>query len=218
MCPSFAIHSVAFLHQLVSQWSVALIPKIHIQETPIISKTQGGKKHSNPGALVSITAHHLWTPPPPFYFLNLLMPSPYTDPFKRHSSPPKPLILIPRWINCSFCPWPQPFVAIRPDFLGGADLICQYQSYYTASFCSKHWAQSPFRPADGARKHTARDLSSSQISYYTAHQQWAPFSDAPQVRRRLSTQQWIVHPGNRNCPTAIELLDVIIPACRWIWA
>lgn len=97
-------------------------------------------------------------------------------------SPPNPDPLIPRWVNCSSCPWPQPFVAIRPDFLRGPDLIWPYQSHYTAPFCSHHRVLSPFRPRDCTGEHTAWDLSSSQTSYYTAQQQRALFSDAPQVR------------------------------------
>lgn len=103
--------------------------------------------------------------------------------YYTRSSPPNPTDpLIPRWVNCSSCPWPQPFVAITPDFLRGPDLIWPYQSHYTAPFCSHQRELSPFRSRDCAGEHTARDLSSSQTSYYTAQQQWALFSDSSRVR------------------------------------
>lgn len=41
--------------------------------------------------------------------------------------------LIPRWVNGSSCPWPQPFVPIAPDFLRGPDLIWPYQSHLHSS-------------------------------------------------------------------------------------
>lgn len=145
-------------------------------------QTPTHNKICDPLAFGAITVHRLPTPSLIFIFLyhHITLILLYLLHTRLPTKPPDPLI--PRWVNCSSCPWPQPFVAIRPDFLRGPDLIWPYQSHYTAPFCSHHRALSPFRPRDCAGEHTARDLSSSQTSYYTAQQQWALFSDAPQVR------------------------------------
>lgn len=90
--------------------------------------------------------------------------------YTRSSSTKTPDPLIPRWVNCTSCPWPQPFVAITPDFLRGPDLIWPYQSHYTAPFCRNQRELCPFRPRDcvGWCVHTHTKLkTSTHLRHYT---------------------------------------------------
>lgn len=112
-------------------------------------------KISDPLAFGAITVHWLPTPSLIFIFLYhcITLILLYLLHMQFPTKPPDPLI--PRWVNCSSCPWPQPFVAITPDFLRGPDLIWPYQSHYTAPFCNHQRELSPFRPRDCAGEHRA---------------------------------------------------------------
>lgn len=99
----------------------------------------------------------------------------YTRSFPTKTPDP----LIPRWVNCSSCPWPQPFVAIAPDFLRGPDLIWPYQSHLHSSLL---WPPKRPEPFQTQELSGCTDLSSSQTSSYTAQRQWALFSDSSWVR------------------------------------
>lgn len=130
----------------------------------------------------------------------------YTRPLPLRHPAADPVI--PWWVNCPSCPWPQPFVAIRADFLRAPILSGHSNPTTQLPFVDPRAALSPFRARD-----RARDLSSSQTSYYTAQQQWALYSDAPRVTQGLSAHTCIVHLQWRLKDTVSEDDDSIASNC-----